>query len=197
MFLGIESGDSTILANMNKLAQDDQYRVGIERMKKHGITTFASIIVGFPGETEKTVGNTVDFLNETAPDFWRAQAWWANPRSPVFRRREELEISGEGYTWSHRTMSSAAAADLTDLMYEQVTESVWLPLYDFDFWSLPYLAGKGVGASQLKSLLRVSQRIMSLRDRGQAADAAALAAAEQALACGVAQLDVGPARFTL
>lgn len=193
VFLGIESGDSDVLANMHKLAQDSQYRSGIARLKERGITTFASIIVGFPGETEKTVGNTVDFLNETAPDMWRAQAWWANPRSPVYQQKELLGIEGEGYTWSHFTMSSKEAAALTDEMYERVTESVWLPLYDFDFWSLPYLRGKGVQVEQLTRLLRISQELVGVRNRGS--DPARLAVLERDFAAGVTALPMDPARF--
>jgi p-methyltransferase len=194
VFLGIESGDSDVLANMHKLAQDSQYRTGIARLKERGITTFASIIVGFPGETEKSVANTIDFLNETAPDLWRAQAWWANPRSPVYQQRELFGIEGEGYTWSHFTMSSQEAAALTDEMFERVTESVWLPLYDFDFWSLPYLENKGVGVSDLTGLLRTSQQLMSVRNRS--GDPDRLAALEQELADAVTALDVAPARFS-
>lgn len=193
VFLGIESGDSDVLANMHKLAQDSQYRTGIARLKERGITTFASMIVGFPGETEKTVANTVDFLNETAPDLWRAQAWWANPRSPVYQQRELLGIEGEGYTWSHFTMSSAEAAALTDEMFERVTESVWLPLYDFDFWSLPYLDGKGVAVPELMNLLRTTQQVIGARHRG--ADGAA-AAFQRRLGEQVAGLTVAPARFS-
>jgi anaerobic magnesium-protoporphyrin IX monomethyl ester cyclase len=192
VFLGIESGDSEVLANMHKLAQDSQYRAGIARLKERGITTFASIIVGFPGENEKSIGNTVDFLNETAPDFWRAQAWWANPRSPVYQQSEVLGIEGAGYTWSHYSMTSAEAADYTDEMFERVTESVWLPLYDFDFWSLPYLDGKGVGVPALTRLLRISQRLMSVRNRG--GGATELAALERDLAGEIAALPVAPAK---
>jgi anaerobic magnesium-protoporphyrin IX monomethyl ester cyclase len=194
VFLGIESGDSEVLDNMHKLAQDSQYRTGIARLKERGITTFASMIVGFPGETEKSVGNTIDFLNETAPDLWRAQAWWANPRSPVYQQKEVLGIEGEGYAWSHFTMSSKEAADLTDEMFERVTESVWLPLYDFDFWSLPYLDGKGISTPELMSLLRTTQQIIGTRNRG--GDAADLAACEQRFAAQVADLSVAPARFS-
>ena len=193
VFLGIESGDSDVLNNMHKLAQDSQYRTGIARLKERGITTFASILVGFPGETEKTVGNTIDFLNETAPDLWRAQAWWANPRSPVYQQKDLLGIEGEGYSWSHFTMSSKEAAALTDEMFERVTESVWLPLYDFDFWSLPYLDGKGVGVQELTGLLRTSQKVMSARNRG--GDPATVAALQQQFAGEVAGLSMTPARF--
>ncbi|MGV9382794.1 PhpK family radical SAM P-methyltransferase [Nonomuraea sp. NPDC003707] len=194
VFLGIESGDSDVLANMHKLAQDSQYRAGIARLKERGVTTFASIIVGFPGETEKTVGNTIDFLNETAPDLWRAQAWWANPRSPIYQQKELLGIEGEGYKWSHFSMTSSQAADLTDEMLDRVTESVWLPLYDFDFWSLPYLDGKGVNVRELMGLLRTSQELMGVRDRG--GDPERLAALERRFAESVAVLDVAPAKFS-
>ena len=193
VFLGIESGDGDVLATMHKLAQDSEYRNGIARLKERGITTFASIIVGFPGENEKTVRNTIDFLNETAPDLWRAQAWWANPRSPVFANKDLWSIQGEGYTWSHQTMNSAQAAAYTDEMFAAVTESVWLPLYDFDFWSLPYLDGKGVSAADLIALLRTSQQWMAARKQG--AGDVALAEVERRLAEGIGGLTVAPAKF--
>ncbi|GAA2489831.1 PhpK family radical SAM P-methyltransferase [Streptomyces longisporus] len=195
VFLGIESGDTEILANMHKLAQDSQYRVGLERLNERDITTFASIIVGFPGENARTVSNTVDFLNETKPTFWRAQAWWANPRSPVYRNKEALGIEGEGYSWSHATMTSSEAADLTDSMFDRVTGSTWLPLYDFDFWSLPYLSGKGVGVDELTPILQLSEQIMRVRDTGGADGAPQLRSLEQQFEAAVGALDSAPARF--
>lgn len=195
VFLGIESGDTEVLGNMHKLAQDSQYRQGIERLNERGITSFASIIVGFPGETERSVQNTVDFLNESRPTFWRAQAWWANPRSPVYRNRELYGIEGEGYTWSHTSMTSSEAAALTDSMFERVTESVWLPLYDFDFWSLPYLEGKGVTVEQLTPMLRISQRIMAARDGGRPEEARLLPQLWRDFEAAVAAVDPEPSRF--
>ncbi|MFE9999763.1 PhpK family radical SAM P-methyltransferase [Streptomyces avermitilis] len=195
VFLGIESGDTEILANMHKLAQDSQYRVGLERLNERDITTFASIIVGFPGENARTVSNTVDFLNETKPTFWRAQAWWANPRSPVYRTKDVLGIEGEGYSWSHATMTSSEAANLTDSMFDRVTGSTWLPLYDFDFWSLPYLAGKGVGVDELTPILQLSEQIMRVRDTGGSNSTSQLLSLERQFAAAVGALDSAPARF--
>jgi p-methyltransferase len=195
VFLGIESGDADILANMNKLAQDSQYRAGIARLKERGITTFASIIVGFPGENERTMQNTIDFVNETGPTFWRAQPWWGNPRSPVYRNKEVYGIEVSAYDWSHATMNSAEAAAWCDKMFDRVTESVWLPLYDFDFWSLPYLDGKGLGVDELVPLLRTTQELMRERD-GQRPDPTRLAVLNEQLAKDVAALDMAPARFS-
>ncbi|OLF14720.1 PhpK family radical SAM P-methyltransferase [Actinophytocola xanthii] len=194
VFLGIESGDPGVLDNMHKLAQDSQYRVGIQRLNERGITTFASIIVGFPGETASTVGNTVEFLNETRPTFWRAQPWWANPRSPVYRNKEVFGIDGAGYHWSHRTMSAEEAASQTDRMFDEVTGSVWLPLYDFDFWSLPYLAGKGVGVDELLPMLRLSQQIMRHRDSGSG-DPRQLSELERRFEAAVGAVAPAPPRF--
>nr|WSY54851.1 PhpK family radical SAM P-methyltransferase [Streptomyces sp. NBC_00886] len=194
VFLGIESGDQDILAAMNKLAQDTQYRNGIGQLKKRGITTFASIIVGFPGENERTVQNTIDFLNETAPTFWRAQPWWGNPKSPVYQRKELHGIEGEAYNWSHHTMNSREAASWCDVMFEKVTESVWLPLYDFDFWALPYLDGKGLKAGDLEPILRASQEIMRERDR-TTPDTVRIKALNDELFKAVSAVDMAPSRF--
>ena len=194
VFLGIESGDQDILAAMNKLAQDSQYRNGIGQLKKRGITTFASIIVGFPGENEKTVQITIDFLNETGPAFWRAQPWWGNPKSPVYQRKELHGIEGSAYDWKHRTMTSSEAAHWCDVMFDKVTESTWLPLYDFDFWALPYLDGKGLGVTELKPILQLSQQIM--RERGRTVpDDVRIKTLNEDLSRAIATLDMVPSRF--
>jgi len=192
VFLGVESADNGVLENMRKLAQDSQYRDGILKFEERGITTFAAIIVGFPGETERSIETTVEFLNELQPSFWRAQPWWGNPRSPIYLDRERFGIEGERYDWRHDTMTSEDAARYCDVMFDAVTGSTWLPLYDFDFWSLPYLAGKGVSAPELKEALAASQEVMSLRDRGLPTDAA-----QERFERLVAALDVEPAKYRL
>jgi radical SAM superfamily enzyme YgiQ (UPF0313 family) len=52
VLLGIESGDPTVLRHMNKKATPDRYRYGIARLNAAGIASFASVIIGFPGETD-------------------------------------------------------------------------------------------------------------------------------------------------
>src|SRR6185369_17679031 len=61
VFLGIESGSPTILKNMNKAATVEKYERGIELLHQYGVLTFASFILGFPGETEATFRESVDF----------------------------------------------------------------------------------------------------------------------------------------
>ncbi|MFI7020082.1 PhpK family radical SAM P-methyltransferase [Streptomyces sp. NPDC050164] len=149
VFLGIETGDDSVLRNMVKSSNIDQYRFGIEQLHARGIATFASFICGFPGETENTVKNTIRFINETEPTFYRAELWFYNHRSPIHREAQRLGITGEGYDWAHATMDSHQAADAADTLFRQVTGSVWMPGYNYDFWAVPYLLGKGLTMRQL------------------------------------------------
>src|SRR5205823_8128013 len=85
VFLGIESGSPAILTNMNKAATIEKYERGIKLLHEHGILTFASFIVGLPGETDETVAETVAFIRATKPSYYRAQMWYCEPGTPIDR----------------------------------------------------------------------------------------------------------------
>jgi p-methyltransferase len=162
VFLGIESGSPQILKNMNKAATIEKYARGIELLHKYGVLTFASFIMGFPGETEETFRESVDFIKETRPDYNRTQLWYCEPGTPVDRQRETYRIEGEGFVWSHATMDSMEAMDRIDRAFLEIKESTWLPQWSFDFWTIPYLLGKGYSLDQFKKLMEWSHRLLAL-----------------------------------
>lgn len=162
VFLGVESGSPSILTNMNKSATVEKYRKGVEWLRQYGILTFASMITGFPGETETTVQETIDFLRETKPDYYRSQMWYCEPGTPIQNRREEFNIQGEGFVWNHSTMDSLEAMDHIDRMFLTVKESTWLPQWSFDFWIIPYLMGKGISLSQFKTFMKEAHNLLTL-----------------------------------
>lgn len=162
VFLGIESGSPTILKNMNKAATIEKYARGIQWLRERGVVTFGSFITGFPGETEQTVQETIDFIRENRPDFYRSQMWYCEPGTPVFAQRDEYEIEGEGFVWSHATMDSMEAMDHIDKIFLSVRESEWLPQWSFDFWIIPYLLGKGFSAQKFKSFMSLANRLLAL-----------------------------------
>jgi radical SAM PhpK family P-methyltransferase len=162
VFLGIESGSPTILVNMNKSATVEKYAHGIKWLKRRGIMTFGSFIVGFPGETEKTVKETIDFIRENEPDYYRAQMWYCEPGTPIQQHREKYDIKGEGFVWSHATMDSLSAMDQIDQMFLSVRESIWLPQWSFDFWIVPYLMGRGLSLEQFKSFMSQAHNLLAL-----------------------------------
>ena len=162
VFLGIESGSPTILKNMNKAATPEKYVDGIRLLHQHDILTFGSFIVGFPGETEATVNETISFIRETKPTYYRAQSWYCEPGTPIDRQRDKYDIKGDGFVWSHATMESLDAMDHIDRLFLQVNESLWLPQWSFDFWIIPYLLGEGISLEQFKDFMSIANRLLVL-----------------------------------
>lgn len=162
VFLGVESGSPTILRNMDKFATPEKYAKGIELLRRHGILTFGSFIIGFPGETEATVKETMDFIKEHRPDYWRAQMWYCEPGTPIFHRKDEYQIKGDGFVWSHATMDSLEAMDHIERMFLSIDESLWLPQWSFDFWIIPYLIGKGIAPVHFREFMECAHKLLAL-----------------------------------
>ena len=162
VFLGIESGSPSILINMNKSATVEKYAKGIEMLRRNGILTFGSFITGFPGETDETVQETIDFIRSTRPDYYRSQMWYCEPGTPIQNERRKYEIEGEGFVWNHATMDSMGAMDHIDRMFLAINESVWLPQWSFDFWIIPYLMGKGISRERFREFMTTAHRLLSL-----------------------------------
>ena len=120
------------------------------------------MITGFPGETTTTVNETINFIRETRPDYYRSQMWYCEPGTPIQNRREEFKINGEGFVWNHATMDSLEAMDHIDRMFLTIKESLWLPQWSFDFWIIPYLIGKGISLTQFKDFMSQAHNMLTL-----------------------------------
>lgn len=112
--IGIESGDQGQLDNMDKACTVESNARAIDLCRKHGLTTVASLIVGFPGETRDTLARTLDFVRNHPPDFFflapfSTRATGVPMLSDANRARFQLETTNHLRTgapyWRHRTMS--------------------------------------------------------------------------------------------
>ena len=54
------------------------------------------------------------------------------------------------------------AMDHIDRAFLEIKESTWLPQWSFDFWTIPYLLGKGYSLEQFKKLMAWSHRLLAL-----------------------------------
>jgi len=68
VWYGVESGSEKILGQMNKKTKKDQIRAAFKMTQKAGMMVIASAIIGFPGETEETAWETINFIKELNPD---------------------------------------------------------------------------------------------------------------------------------
>ena len=148
-FLGIESGDQQILQNMTKFAKLDRYEYGIRQLTEHGIMTLASIVLGFPGETDQTVQNTIDFINRTQPTFYNVQLYYHDVLAPIEQQREKYGIEGSGYSWRHDTMSWQEGVDWKDEFIRRISGPALMPLYGLSIWCIPYLVAQGLTVDQI------------------------------------------------
>jgi radical SAM PhpK family P-methyltransferase len=158
VFLGVESGSDDMLRRMNKGARRADYVRTICKLRSVGISTYASLIVGFPGETEESVSATRDLLEETRPDFFRAQLWYCDPVTPIWRSRATYGVVGSGFGWSHDTMSSLDACDCIDGLFSDIKGSVWLPQHGFEQWSTFYLQRRGMERDAVTSFVKAFDR---------------------------------------
>lgn len=153
VFLGVESGSDEMLQKMNKTSRRANYLKAIPSLQAAGISTYASLIIGFPGETAETIQETMDFIEEAKPDFYRAQLWYCDPVTPIYRQREELQIKGGAFNWSHHTMDSRTACEWIDRIFFSIQNSVWLPQLGFEQWSTFYLQRRGMSLDRIKKFL--------------------------------------------
>ncbi|UCH93754.1 MAG: PhpK family radical SAM P-methyltransferase [Candidatus Aminicenantes bacterium] len=155
VFLGLESGNNQILKNMNKKGSLEEYKKGIQLLKKYDIITFGSFIAGFPGETQETLQETAHFIEESEIDFYRAQLWYCETITPIWKQKEKYNIKGSNFEWSHGTMNSREAADLVEEMFLTINQSTWLPQYQFDFNTLFHLTNRGLNLNQIKGFITI------------------------------------------
>ena len=161
--IGVESGDRQQLLNMSKGASIEDTAKGLQNCRKAGLTSVATLVVGFPGETESSLEATFQFLKANPPDFYFLCIFSTRvPGVPVLskanREKFGLVTDDNAHTispyWTHRTMSCADVGvqvrrlnrRLVDekvsldaaLFYKSVlkfTPSLWEQLLDFQYRS--------------------------------------------------------------
>jgi len=117
--LGIESGDDTVLKNMNKKSTAEQNYIAVCDAQRAGIDVYATFVVGFPGETEETFQNTVDMIKRFPTDnggfvFYHAFPFLLTPLCPASTQdfRKTHGLTGGQNRWQHPTMTFGQATDL-------------------------------------------------------------------------------------
>ena len=165
VFLGIESGDETILRNMNKQASLDKYREGIARLKRNRILTYASFILGFPGETADTIEHTARFLEETQPDYYQLHVYYHSKSVPIQLEAARFGLTGSDYSWRHATMDWQEACDAVDRLRRSIQGPVIGTSYLSTFWMIGYLLGKGIRMPHIRRFMELCRPVL-MRNAG-------------------------------
>lgn len=70
IWIGAESGSQQILDLMDRKVKIEQVKEMVRLTKKFGIETGTFIMVGYPGETENDIIETIEYLKQTNPDLF-------------------------------------------------------------------------------------------------------------------------------
>jgi len=120
--IGIETANAEILKNMNKRVDKESNGRALDNCRKYGLTSVVTLIVGFPGETEATVRETLNFLREHPCDFHFVATFSTRVQgvpvlSEKMKARFDLISMNTLYTvapyWDHATMDCFEATQWT------------------------------------------------------------------------------------
>jgi p-methyltransferase len=114
--IGVESGDRKILKEMNKKNVPEDYLRAIELLNSNGISTQLYFIIGFPGDTTRSIDNTIEMVNRfhhqgPAINEFMVFPFVFAPLSPIYEPDNAKKYHLKGYmnNWVHDTMNSEQA----------------------------------------------------------------------------------------
>ena len=162
VYLGIESASDKVLKNMNKKATKKDFSQGVQLLNKYDIDYLAAFVLGFPGETDETIQENINFINENDVRFYSLKEFYYMEQTQVHKRREEYGLTGMGNKWAHNTMTYNQAAEIKLDMFRQIDSSIHVDP-DTSLWYLAYLYDQGHSFDEIRTLQTNINRLMKLQ----------------------------------
>ncbi|MCX6802447.1 MAG: radical SAM protein [Candidatus Diapherotrites archaeon] len=107
VMFGVESGSQEMLDKMNKGTDLGKIRETFKNCNELGIETAAFFVLGFPGETTKSIEKTISFAKELDADFASFNAFTPFPGSDIFE-----EFGHSGKNWQDYDFTSKSFCDI-------------------------------------------------------------------------------------
>jgi radical SAM superfamily enzyme YgiQ (UPF0313 family) len=90
VWIGAESGSQKVIDAMDRRVDVKQVRSMIRLAKKHGIQAGTFIMLGYPGETEEDIEETVRHLKASDPDLYTITVAYPIKGTPMYEEVENL-----------------------------------------------------------------------------------------------------------
>lgn len=124
--IGAESGDPHMLQQMYRQDYSPQEIIEVARRGRAvGILIHYNFVVGFPGETEETIQNTIRVIEEARPDSYACFLLFLAPNTTLHKEREKFAITGGGLSWRHATMTSEEAGRAMFEIYRSASANLF------------------------------------------------------------------------
>jgi radical SAM superfamily enzyme YgiQ (UPF0313 family) len=134
LVLGLESGSPGMLRAMNKKDTVSHYTQAMSLLLAHDIDTELAFVFGYPGETDRTVTETIEFINslpysDNQISYLYLFKFHLVPLSPVFETDVRLrwKLEGNFLRYRHETMDS----DYVDTVMRRVAVETSGPVFNY------------------------------------------------------------------
>src|SRR3546814_6639556 len=93
---------------MNKRATNKQFAEGVSLLNKYDIDYLAAFVLGFPGETDETIQENIDFIRDNGVRYYSLKEFYYMPHTLVHEKREEYRT--EEHTSELQSLMSRSSA---------------------------------------------------------------------------------------
>ena len=101
VWIGAESGSQRIIDAMDRRVKVEQVRKMIQLSKKYGVETGTFIMLGYPGETENDIEETINHLKQSNPDHFTITIAYPIKGTEFFQEIETKQT--EAFSWESKT----------------------------------------------------------------------------------------------
>jgi len=162
--MGIESGSQTVLNLMDKRLDRKQAVDAVHLLNEYGIPGEGGFIIGYPGETQETFEETIDFIEKSAIPYYEPFLFYYSKDMLVHEQREQFGLEGLGRAWRHATMDAAEASRLMGRMIERIERGYTNGLMG-NWETFKLLRGKGSEPGEIRELFRLKRDLqLALKD---------------------------------
>nr|MBC8500038.1 radical SAM protein [Candidatus Atribacteria bacterium] len=133
IYYGIESGDETILKNINKRVDIDMIKKVVSLTKQKGIDTFGYFMIGNPGENKDTIKKTIGLMLTLPLDYVQISPVFPPPNTALYKVLKRQ--TGKDY-WAEYTLSPDKnnlppryGTKLTDKQIKKYVRECYLKFY--------------------------------------------------------------------
>ncbi len=124
IIFGLESGDDRTLRLMNKQLRVEQSKRAVETVKKAGIQAGAFFILGYPGENNETMLNTIRFASSLPLDYFSMTIPYPLPGTDLYERVKDRMLTDEWEKppkgWDHKLLFKHDFSD------EKLRYGIWM-----------------------------------------------------------------------
>ncbi|MDR1001976.1 MAG: radical SAM protein [Oscillospiraceae bacterium] len=152
--IGVESGSTFMQGIMNKNIDLNKLKQSISELQNAGIIVNISLMVGFLGETDLTIKETMNYIASCKSDLARVNVWTPARNEKNQSLFNEYDFQNENDTWFHKSLSESQAINFAKEIYMMDESTIFIPPFSSIFDQWPVLSSYGLSKEEILRVFR-------------------------------------------